>query len=282
MRTEREIIELIINVAKEDYRIRSVVMTGSRANPNCQKDEFQDYDILYTVTDIKPFYNNMSWIEEKFGKPIIMQLPEIMTYPGLLPDKDGHFTYLMIFDDDVRIDLSVDFKEFKHTGEPVLVLLDKDNTLKKPDIDPYFFAVKPPVKEWFSDVCNEFWWCLNNVARGIGREELSYAFDIYNTTIRAMLNQMIRWYVGISYNFSVSTGKRNKHFKKYLSETEYGKYLSTYADGKNLLNAVFSACDMFHDCAVKVAEYLDVEYNMGEEINMRSYIKRVCFKEKKI
>ncbi|MGF7060634.1 hypothetical protein HNR33_004326 [Brassicibacter mesophilus] len=60
MRTEQEMFDLIINVAKQDERIRAVYMNGSRTNPNVHKDIFQDYDIVYVVSEIKPFYEDES------------------------------------------------------------------------------------------------------------------------------------------------------------------------------------------------------------------------------
>ena len=47
MRSEHEILELILNTAKSDDRIRAVIMNGSRTNPNAPRDIFQDFDILY-------------------------------------------------------------------------------------------------------------------------------------------------------------------------------------------------------------------------------------------
>jgi len=40
MRTEKEMMELIMRTAKEDARIRAVYMNGSRINPNAPKDIF--------------------------------------------------------------------------------------------------------------------------------------------------------------------------------------------------------------------------------------------------
>lgn len=53
MRTEREIFDLILHVARNNEQIRAVYMNGSRANPNVQKDIYQDYDIVYVVTETK-------------------------------------------------------------------------------------------------------------------------------------------------------------------------------------------------------------------------------------
>lgn len=45
MRTEKEMYDLILNIANNDERIRAVYLNGSRTNPNVPKDIFQDYDV---------------------------------------------------------------------------------------------------------------------------------------------------------------------------------------------------------------------------------------------
>ena len=40
MRTENEMMNLILQLAKDDDRIRCVYLTGSRANPNVEKDNY--------------------------------------------------------------------------------------------------------------------------------------------------------------------------------------------------------------------------------------------------
>lgn len=51
MRTESQMMEIILNAARQDDRIRAVYMNGSRTNKNAPKDLFQDYDIVYVVTE---------------------------------------------------------------------------------------------------------------------------------------------------------------------------------------------------------------------------------------
>ncbi len=55
MRTEQELYDLILAFARKDERIRVVAMNGSRANPNAPRDAFQDYDIVFLVTDMDSF-----------------------------------------------------------------------------------------------------------------------------------------------------------------------------------------------------------------------------------
>lgn len=42
MRSESEMLQLICDFARNDERIRAVMMNGSRANPAAAKDIFQD------------------------------------------------------------------------------------------------------------------------------------------------------------------------------------------------------------------------------------------------
>ena len=47
MRSEKEMLDLIIETAKNDDRIRAVLMVGSKADPDVPKDKYQDFDITY-------------------------------------------------------------------------------------------------------------------------------------------------------------------------------------------------------------------------------------------
>lgn len=55
MRSEAEIMDMVIAAAREDDNVLAVLLNGSRANPNAKKDMFQDYDIVFIVRDTSPF-----------------------------------------------------------------------------------------------------------------------------------------------------------------------------------------------------------------------------------
>lgn len=207
-------LDLIVGTAREDGRILAALMSGSRADVHAVKDKYQDYDIVYIVRDVAPFWDNREWLSEKFGKISVIQTPETMTL--VPPDNNGKFVFLTIFEDGNRIDLTIAASLDIPEGEPAVVLLDKTGILS--DIRPrddYWF-VKPPTEKLFRDCCNEFWWCLNNVAKGMARDELTYAMDMFNKPVRDMLNQMTDWYIGVRYDFKVSAGKMGKNYKRYL------------------------------------------------------------------
>ena len=275
MRTPEQIIELLLNIAKNDENIRAVMITGSRANPDCPVDIYQDFDMVYFVRDVSAYWDNMQWIEEKFGKPSLVQKPESMRL--IPPDGDGNYAYLMIFPDGNRIDLQITRYSYDDDGEPAIILLDKDNALPEIAIKDNFWYVRRPDQKIFSDCCNEFHWCLNNVAKGIAREELSYAMEQLNHYVRDMLIQMLSWYVGTQHDFSVSVGKNGKYFKKFLPSEIYNKFAKTYSDAsyEHIWAAAFEMLYLFGDIARSVAEQLGFSYDEEEEKGIEIYMKQV-------
>jgi len=277
MRAKSEIFDLLLNTAKEDGRIRAVLLSGSRANPAVPEDRYQDYDITFFVTCMENFFNKPEWVIEKFGKPLIMQMPEIMRYP----DGGGHFNYMMIYPDGNRLDLTFDDKKYMDDGEPAVVLLDKDSPSEffpvLPQQNDSVFHIKPPSPLDYYSACNEFWWCLNNVAKGIARDELPYVMYMLNEIVRPELHNMLEWYIGINSGFSFSAGKNGKYFKKYLAPQLYDEYLATYpsADYGEIWAAIFTMCALFRRLALPVAESCGFVYNQGEEDGMMTYLRGI-------
>jgi aminoglycoside 6-adenylyltransferase len=93
-RDERIMINLILQIANDDKRIRAVIMNGSRTVPSSKKDIFQDYDIVYLVTEVESFVYDQNWID-RFGEILIMQEPDKMD--GKWPKSKDEYAYLMLF-----------------------------------------------------------------------------------------------------------------------------------------------------------------------------------------
>lgn len=274
MRTPEQMLEQILDIAKSDERIRAVTLSGSRANKDCPVDIYQDFDIVFFVKDVKPFWDNEKWLEETFGKPSLLQKPESMKL--IPPDNDGKFVYLMIFLDGNRIDLTITSQICEPDGEPMILLLDKDGTFPQIKIAEDYWYVKRPTQKIFSDCSNEFHWCLNNVAKGIARDEVSYVMQMM-TYVRDMLILMLDWYVGTNYDFKVSTGKNGKYLKKYLPKSYYEQFIQTYPTAQipAMWKAAFDSLYLFGDVARQVATKLNFLYNEAEEKAIETYMKMV-------
>lgn len=279
MRKEKQMLELILSTAKEDERIRAVYMNGSRTNKNVPKDIFQDYDIVYVVRETGSFIQDKHWID-RFGERLFMQYPdENPDYPS---DKENFYGWLMQFADGNRMDLHVETIEHakKYILEDKLcqILLDKDQILPAvPPATDVDYQVKKPTQMQYLCACNEFWWCMDNVAKGLWREEIPYVQDMLNFHVRKELEKLLAWKIGIQTDFSVSVGKSGKYMYRWLREEEWNAYLSTYASAEveDCWKAVMEMCDLFEGTAEYVGKQLGYEYDTVEGRNCRSFLEHV-------
>jgi aminoglycoside 6-adenylyltransferase len=279
MRTQQEMLDLILETARCDERVRAVIMNGSRVNPNAPRDPFQDFDIVYIVTDVSSFRQDHEWIK-RFGDLMIMQLPEDMQDPPA--NDDESFGFLMQFMDGNRIDLGIfTFAQWKERGKDSLslLLLDKDGIIEPfPPASEADYLPKPPTAKAFSDCCNEFWWVSPYVAKGLWRGEILYAKCLHEEVVRgAELMKMLRWHIGIKTDFQVNPGKLGKYFQRYLEPELWEMLLKTFADAsyENTWEALFATCNLFRKVAVSIAEHFGFQYPTEDDRRVTAHLEYV-------
>lgn len=280
MRTEKEMMELIIGTAQNDERIRGVYMNGSRTNPNASKDVFQDYDIVYVVRETASFIEDEQWIDI-FGERLYMQMPERNDrLMGRESDWENCYGYLMQMADGNRIDLHVvtlDYAKKDVLDDRLcIILLDKDGGLPAiPEATDEDHWVKKPTEVEFQCCCNEFWWMLNSVGKGLWRGEIPYVYDLLSLYSRPQFVKILSWYVGTQTDFSCSVGKMGKKLHNYLSPEECDRLAQTYPQGEphHIWQAVFMMCDLFDEKARQVAQALGYTYNEEEAHGSRLFLE---------
>ncbi len=280
MRNENEIFELILNVAKSDKRIRAVLMNGSRANPDIKPDIFQDFDIVYIVREFNSFLTDHRWTDV-YGKKIIMQMPDEMSV-GKENSECVSFSYLMLFEDGNRIDLTlipVEGTESKYKRDSLTrVLLDKDNFFPvMPETSDSDYHIKRPTEKEFSDCCNEFLWVSTYAAKALRRDEVIYAKELLENPVRKMLMKMTEWYIGTETNFKVNAGKSGRFMRRHVSPDLYKKILGTYTDAGsgNIWKSLFIMTDIFSELANCTAIKLNFKYDQSENEKVIEYLNRV-------
>lgn len=278
MRSEQEMMNIIMGMAQEDVRIRAVIMNGSRANPAAPRDMFQDYDIVYVVTSVNDFVQEQSWIKT-FGELIIMQTPDDM---DLLPrSEDRSYGFLMLFADGNRIDLTLYPAETADQMESErlsILLLDKDGVFESfppPSIQDYI--ITPPTAKTFADCCNEFWWVCTYIAKGLWRRELTYAKFHQDGPVRDMLHLMLQWDIGIQSGYTADPGKMGKYYEQTLNPDDWELFKKTYSDAKeeNIWRSLFVMCNLFRRTAVKVALSCGFQYNHEEDRKVSAYLEHI-------
>lgn len=280
MRSEKEMLELIVGEARADARIRAVCQNGSRTNPHARRDLFCDYDIVYIVRETRPFYTDPHWID-RFGERLYLQCPEAIDRDlGLCVDFDRSYGWLIQLADGNRLDLHV---QTAAAADPFrdglcILLLDKDGLFPAapPPTDAAYW-VKPPSQAQFRACCNEFWWCLNNVAKGLWRRELPYAHAMFYRTCHPQLLQLLSWRIGFEQGFRVSVGKSCKYLQDFLPAAQWERLCRTYfhSNFSDLWESVEAACVLFHETALHLQAQSGLSYDAAEAEASYAFFRRV-------
>ena len=102
----------------------------------------------------------------------------------LFPPEEKGFSYLMLFDDYNKIDLTLlpleELDNYLKGDKLIKVLIDKDCRIKRDivptDID---YHVRKPSAREYDDCCNEFWNVTPYVIKGLCRKEILFAIDYF-------------------------------------------------------------------------------------------------------
>lgn len=278
MRNSEEMLQLIMNVAKSDERIRAVTMEGSRVSENATHDEYCDFDISFVVADIREFTKDHKWIEI-FGEILIVQYPmDWYSHPYDYAGRDN-FAYLIQFKDGNRIDLTLidssNVEKEKDYCEPRVVLLNKGNLkeLKQVSDESIFHIQKPSQMEYYN-TCNEFRWLSLYVSKGLCREELYYAKYAYDVLMMEMFIKMLNWKIGVENDFKVTTGNHSKYLKRFLSAEEMERFQSVFPNGsyEDIWSKLYMIYDFFAELASYVGGALGYHFDEKETEEVRTFL----------
>ena len=187
----------------------------------------------------------------------------------------------MLFSDGVRIDLAFDpieHYELFLEDSLTVVLLDKDQLMPvlPPPSERSYFTKKPTQKE-FDETANEFWWCSTNVAKGIWRQELSYARWMYDVIVRECILKMLSWYIGIHNHWQVNPGYHGKWFQRYLPAALWDSFEKTYAGYSyaEIWEALFEVGRLIRQVGLEIADNLGYSYPLQDDQRVTAYLKQV-------
>ncbi len=282
VKKEEEMFGQLLDWAKNNEEIRTIILTSSRANSNAIKDMFTDYDFELFVKDLRPFLNSDKWLE-KFGT-IIKRVPLKAV------ENENWITRLVLYEDGTKIDFQISTNESvnKLANETQLppeydngykVLLDKDNLTK--DIKPpsyTAFITKKPTEEEYSEIMNSFWGDTAYVANSLWRDELYFVKFMLDNIIRFnYLQKVIEWYLGVKYDWKINPNKCGRWFKRYLDKPTWEELEKTFV-GANIednWNALYKTADLFSRLSKEVGENLGYTYPLEYENKIREYLLRV-------
>ena len=266
MRTETEILNLLLQVAKT-LKVEAVALSGSRAEGQAPKDEFQDYDVVYVVDDLDTLTSDLAWLDQ-FGTRIIEQ-------HNILGNRR---LYLMLFEDGNRIDLTLCSKdhiqEWVESEADFTVQEDPKGLFVPHSPSPERFWTSPASETDFEKTCNEFWWVSAYVVKGICRNQLIYATDHLYGICQQELLKILAWQVA-SDRGPVDIGKNYKYLFNYLpidKEKEFSNLLD-FSSLDKITQTLFATMQLFHQEAQYLAQKMGFKYEKEVAEKMMRYAK---------
>ncbi|HMQ54346.1 MAG TPA: aminoglycoside 6-adenylyltransferase [Anaerolineae bacterium] len=274
MRTESEVLEVLKRWAEPQANVRTVLLTGSRADPRRQPDRLADYDVEVFVRDVRPFIENDAWVSH-FG-PVMVRWPRT-PQPTFSAD---WITQLVLYQDGLRIDFQITTlapgaSENLDSGYRVVV--DKDKVaahLPEPTYTRELLGL--PTAQAFADRLNAFWWDIVYVAKGLHRGELNYAKAMLDGTIRFdKLQPLLEWHIGLHHDWSVDPGLYGRWFHKYLEPGLWHSYTQTFAGAEFADNwrALLATLDLVRQVGRSLAGALGFEYPAETDRQVTAYIE---------
>lgn len=264
MRTETEILNLLLQVAKT-LKVEAVALSGSRAEGQAPKDEFQDYDVVYVVDDLDTLTRDLAWLHQ-FGTRNIEQ-------HNILGNRR---LYLMLFEDGNRIDLTLcpkeHIKEWVDSEADFTVLNDPQGLFVPYAPTPKRYWTAPASATDFDKSCNEFWWVSTYVVKGICRKQIIYATDHLYGICQQELLKILAWKVARDRGV-VDIGKNYKYLFNYLpaeKEKEFSALLD-FSSLDKITQSLLATIQLFHQEAQSLAQKMGFKYEKEVAEKMIEY-----------
>ena len=278
------VIGKLVQWAEERDTIRAMLLTSTRAIPNASVDIFSDYDVVLIVEDIRPFYEERSWLAD-FGEVLVVYWDPIYPDPEYGSQK---FANVIQYADGLKIDFTLWPVELlqKIVQAPALtteldagyrILLDKDNLtagMKPPTYTGYIPV--PPTDEVYQKSIEEFFSDAPYVAKCLLRDELLPAkwcldYDMKHLYLRPMLE----WRMELDHGWTMPTGALGKGLKKRLPTEIWDQLEDTFAGADIVDNwaSLFDTIALFRRVAIEVGEGLGYIYPHDLDQRVTAFVK---------
>ena len=262
-----DVISKLVQWAERRESIRAMLLTSTRAIPTASVDVFSDYDVVLVIKNIRPFFEDRSWLAD-FGEVLVVYCDPIYADPDYGIEKFANVTQ---YADGLKIDFTLWPVELMRriVQAPLLqaeldagylVLMDKDHLTD--DLQPPTYRAyipTPPTEQVYQKTIEDFLSDPPYVAKCLLRDELLPAkwcldYDMKHIFLRSMLE----WRMELDQGWSVPTGALGKGLKKRVPPEIWSQLENTYAGADIAENweALFRTMALFRQVAVEVGEGL--------------------------
>lgn len=282
----REVIRRLTQWAERRNTVRAMLLTSTRANPSAPVDVLSDYDVVLVVEDVRPFFEDRSWLYD-FGEVIVAFWDPICPDPDHGIEQTGN---VVQYADGLKIDfhlwpvalmrriaLATVLPDELDAGYTVLLNKDRLTGGMRP---PTYEAYVPdrPDEETYLTVVNNFFSDAPYVAKYLWRNELLPAKWCLEVEMRHhYLRPMLEWRMERDRGWSEPTGNLGKGLKKRLPRGIWEELEGTYAGAGIADNweALFRTMALFRRVATEVATDLGHAYPLDLDRRVTAYVREI-------
>ncbi|HCN61676.1 MULTISPECIES: aminoglycoside 6-adenylyltransferase [Mammaliicoccus] len=276
MFNQQDVFDLITDIAKKDNRIECVLLNGSRANPNSMKDQFQDYDIIFSTKYVNEFVKDKEW-HKQFGDTLIMQTPDYH------PEKNYYkvFGYLLQFKNMIRIDLRLMHPDYicEYIDDAYSkILLDKTGDYNSFNFnkESQMYYTKLVSEYEFNKIINEIYWVSTYVIKGIARKDFMYAEYMLSNPVKTEFIKLIKQFILSEkdikeYNF----GKVNQRILEY--EGINADFIKIHCNNslETVEENIKYIIEKTHHITIKISKKQGFRYNKEEYEAVKFYMANI-------
>jgi aminoglycoside 6-adenylyltransferase len=282
----REVLRRLVRWADHRDPVRAVLLTSSRAKPGAPVDALSDYDVLLVVEDIRPFFEDRSWLGD-FGEVLVAYWDPIYADPDHGVERTGN---VVQYADGLHIDFWLwppalarrvaDAPELPaELDDGYAVLLDKDGLfdgMAPPGHSAYI--PERPDEGTYLTLVNDFFSGVPYVAKCLRRDELLPAKWCLDYDMKHVhLIPMLEWRMERDRGWSEPTGVLGRGLKGRLPPEIWEELEGTYAGAGIAENweALFRTMALFRRVAVEVADDLGYAYPLDLDRRVTEYARAV-------
>ena len=276
------ILNKIVNWAKNEPEIRTLILEGSRAS-NSQTDELSDYDLNVFVVNPDKYTSDNSWIDN-FDKVLVYQKEKFFYKNIEIP------TRLVLYKNNPRVDFSFwpinvlhEIIENRILPESYRngykVLLDKDKVTGNIILPNYDgFTITQPTKDELLTTIYNFWFESCSVAKYLKRDRLWFAKILENGPIKGFMLQIILWNESSKYDWNNnkihSQGKNLETHVDVDIKESFKKCFSKY-DNNDTWDSLFGMIELFKRLAYELTMTMNVKYPNDSISEIEKYIRQL-------
>ena len=284
IKSQEQIINMIVTWAEQTTNIRAVVLAGTHGNDQVHSNPLATYHIQCIVNEL----NTMIWQEEwlhTFGEPLTtLQHIRHHSVTGAVA-----CTQNVLYTDGIEIEFQIyPVSEWENqidnesafTTPIYQVLLDKDHRIQHSIVvlNQQSVRLNKPARQEYEQIQHEFWWYCMQTAKSLLQQELLVAkYQLDHILRTRYLEKMLDWYAGSQHEWDVMYHHDRAGYRQQL-EPELAEALAqTYAG--NLLDdnwqSLLQMTKLFRNLSVYVAEVTGYEYDHEQDQRMIHYLHQL-------